>query len=382
MKLSKTCDFCVLIDRIFPFSHDATACVASRFVDALRKQGENTIVCAKAVQIRKRRICRMNGVTYVLIRDNDVSMKELSEVAKNSFFLRKFLLFGIAFLEKRLFKKSAKKRTLIYLKRVGSAMKESKTNNLVLFCGNFYLCDAVKEKTINFKKSILIATDYWKFYFSDDALSTFGFSKIYAPESVDFSKVCDASCWGLCRPFMGDVSKMMEDGRREKGRCCYFGGFYSARDYEKFLSILNACDFCDVYVFSNLKKDVCSKYGNVHCEEMRYGKDYFKELSKADILFVLDNNSAYREWIPSKMYEAMATHRPILLFSDSEDSPSWRVLSKYPLALFVDLNDENAISTIKCGIASFSGKVSSKGLFDIYPDCDVSYFLKNVLIRE
>lgn len=381
MKLSKTSDFCILIDRIFPFAHDATACVASRFVDALRKQGENTIVCAKAVQIRKRRICRINGVTYVLIRDNDVSMKELSEAAKNSIFLRKLLLFGIAFLEKRVSKKSAKKRASFFLKRVGNVMKGSETNNLVLFCGNFYLCDAVKTKTINFKKSILIATDYWKYYFSDDALSTFGFSKIYVPESVDFSKANDTSGWRLCRPFMDDVSKTMREGMREKGRCCYFGGFYSARDYEKFLNILNACDFCDVHVFSNLKKDSCSQNGNIHFEKMRYGKDYFKELSKADILFVLDNNSAYREWIPSKMYEAMATHRPILLFSDSKDSPSWRVLSKYPLALFVDLNDENAISTIKRGAASFSGKVSSKGLFDIYPDCDASYFLKNVLIR-
>lgn len=382
MKLSKTSDFCVLIDRIFPFAHDATACVASRFVDALRKQGENTIVCAKAVQIRKRRICRMNGVTYVLIRDNGVSTKELLEAAKNSFFLRKLFLFGIAFLEKRFFKKNAKKRATIFLKRVGNTMKESKTDNLILFCGNFYLCDALKAKTINFKRSILIATDYWKYYFSDNALLTFGFSKIYAPESVDFSKVSDASRWKPCRPFMDDVSKLMEEGMREKGRCCYFGGFYSARDYEKFLNVLNACDFCDVHVFSNLKKDVCSKYGHIRFEEMRYGKDFLQELSKTDVLFVLDNNSAYREWIPSKMYEAMTTHRPILLFSDSKDSPSWHVLSKYPLALFVDLKDENAISEVKRSMASFSGKVSSKGLFDIYPDCDASYFVKNVLIRE
>ena len=114
---------------------------------------------------------------------------------------------------------------------------------------------------------------------------------------------------------------------------------------------------------------------------MEFGKDYLDALSNTDFFLVLDNNKEFRQWIPSKIYEGMSTGRPVILFSASEESFTWKVLSKYPLAFFINLNDDKneIFKKIKSIISTNSMKTSSKNLFDIYPDCDARLFVKKLI---
>lgn len=380
MKNNKKFDYCVLAERIFPYSNDPTAFVVGRFVNALKDKSQSIIVCSKAVQLKKIHIKRIDNVTYVLIRDNQIDYRNFSSLTKEKNWLIRALLFVSFFFSKTLFKLNKRKKTITYLKRIKKSIKNFEIKNLALFCGNFYLCDLINDFNIRFDKKILFATDYWKFFYDDKTFESFSFDKLFLPESISYKneRNVEQSEW---KPFFDNLSLSMISTSRVPLRCCFFGTLNRARDYIKFLDLINCFTNLCVHVYSDLRDEICNKYSNIKFHKMVFGQDFIQELSATDVFVILDNNQQFRQWIPSKIYEAMSTGKPIIFISDTETSPSWKILSKYPLAYFVNLNEDKtaAIKKMTDIIKLNSMKISCKKLFDIYPDCDASYFIENIL---
>lgn len=141
----------------------------------------------------------------------------------------------------------------------------------------------------------------------------------------------------------------------------------------------------DFYVMGN-----CTKYINELASQFpvnvkNHGKVTFERANQAilaaDILLCVAEYSGIQ--MSSKIFTYMSVGKPIILFYNNENDINKRILSKYPLALFIKQKDENA-KEVSERIVSFievnkNNKLNFSEVCSLYSDAEPQFTAQKIL---
>ena len=123
------------------------------------------------------------------------------------------------------------------------------------------------------------------------------------------------------------------------------------------------------------------KYKHIIFKKEIYDERYELEVEKTNVLLVLDNKAEFLKWVPSKLYDAMAIGKPIILFSNNPKSYALKEIEKYDLYHIVNYDDFNTSDIIKLNafLQENYAKKSSIKFDSIFMLCNKKYLVDKMV---
>lgn len=375
----------IISNFVYPYQNDPTGKMAHILANNLVLNGHDVTVFSKCASIRNVQKDNFNGAKYYGIKDlNSIYGQSLASILKkHNFFYSLILsiLYFFSFIKRKIFRNHFNDNSK-FIKYIHKITGDEKYDLAILFAGNFGLIDIFLKNKIIAGKKILYATDDWSTITNDQ--ETFEknisntFDLIYSFYGVYKNLKFNNSKFKLCFPLVEiDHRTRLFTSKKNRPIISYFGVIHKERYSKELVNFLLKMAEKNDFVFYTINKNLIKQIRNPNIKATNYldGDKYISAVSYTDFLLVIDNKDRLERFIPSKIFEYMATQKPILFLYYNETSPGLLTMKKYDNVYYVNLNREYDIKSINDFIFRNFRKISKIELYDIYPYCSAKNFI-------